>query len=339
MFLECRDRWLAVGSPAGDQVVGSLGPGGVFEGEACGLKAGGDDLAAFEDEFGLRSHQEGADFEHPGGGGKADGGAPGLAELAHEVAVGERVGRGKVDGPFKIFAGNQEFDGAGEVGVVDPGDELVARAGGASESEANEGEEDVEDAAGVGAEGHGTAEGDAAGVGELVFEEGRLPVFGHFDGEVPGVGCAGFVAAEFAAKFAGEVVLGTVQGVAVDGGGGGVHPDFGRMFEFLQDMAEQAGGEDAGVVNLATVFDVVAAVDAAASEVEEEVGLVQVLGPGAGGEAVPEVSLPGGVLGGAAEDDDLVTLGVEVPGEDLSDLSGAAGDDDFHWVISKIVRA
>ncbi len=78
---------------------------------------------------------------------------------------------------------------------MDPGDELIAGAVGAAEAVADEGEEDVEDSAAVGAEGHGAAEGEFARSRRGGGEEGFFPGFGDLDGEVPGVGCAGFVAA------------------------------------------------------------------------------------------------------------------------------------------------
>ena len=50
-------------------------------------EAAWDDAAGFEDEFGLGAHEEGADLDHPLGGGEADGCAPGFAEDALEFAV------------------------------------------------------------------------------------------------------------------------------------------------------------------------------------------------------------------------------------------------------------
>ena len=73
--------------------------------------------------------------------------------------------------PVKSSCGDEEFDGADEVGVVDPGDELIAGAVGAAEAVADEREEDVEDSAGVGAEGHGAAQGDLAGAGSGRMEK------------------------------------------------------------------------------------------------------------------------------------------------------------------------
>src|SRR5882757_7074240 len=101
---------------------------------------------------------------------------------------------GEVDDAGEVRCGDEEFNGADEIDFVDPGDELIAGAVGAAEAVADEGEEDVEDSVGVGAEGHGAAQGDLASAGSGGGEEGFLPSFGDLDGEVPGVGCTGFVA-------------------------------------------------------------------------------------------------------------------------------------------------
>ena len=62
-----------------------------------------------------------------------------------------------MDDAGKIFCGDEEFDGANEIGFVDPGDELIAGEIGAAEAVTDEVEEDVEDSARVWTEGHGTA--------------------------------------------------------------------------------------------------------------------------------------------------------------------------------------
>ena len=143
--------------------------------------------------------------------------------------------RGQIDGAGKVRCGNEEFDGADEICFVNPRDELSAGTVGAAEAVADEVEEDVEDSAGVGAKGHRAAQGDPAGARNGGGEEGLFPGFGDLDGEVPGVGCAGFVAAELA----GGLVHGAIEGVAVDGGGAGVEPDGGRVIEGGDDLVEK----------------------------------------------------------------------------------------------------
>src|SRR4051794_3772485 len=111
------------------------------------------------------------------------------------------MGRGEIHDSGKVLRGDQELDGADEIGFVDPRDELISAAVGSSEAVTDKREEDVEDSAGVGAEGHGAAEGELACAGSRSGEEGLFPCFGDLDGKVPGVGRAGFVAAEFAPDF------------------------------------------------------------------------------------------------------------------------------------------
>ncbi len=62
-----------------------------MEGEAILEETGGDDAAAFEDEFGFGAEEEGADLEHPVRGGETDGDAPSLAQGSHEFGVGEGI--------------------------------------------------------------------------------------------------------------------------------------------------------------------------------------------------------------------------------------------------------
>jgi hypothetical protein len=154
------------------------------------------------------------------------------------------------------------------------------------------------------------------------------------DGEGPGFGLVGgFVRAALGgqvAAFAGEFVLRKVEGVAVEGAGGGVHPDGRRCGRSGDDLAEEEGGEDAGVDYLAAIFRGIAAVDAAPGEVDDGVGTVELGDPRARCEAVPEERLPGCGGGLAREDGDGVAGGVEVACEDGADLAGASGDEDAH---------
>jgi hypothetical protein len=116
--------------------------------------------------------------------------------------------------------------------------------------------------------------------------------------------------------------------VAIDGGGGGVHPQAGRVGEAGDDLAEETGGEDAGVVDFGTVALVVAAVDTAAGEVDDDVGAFEGFSPAAFGEAVPVNGLPRRGEGTAGEHSYVVACGLEVTGEGVADLAAAAGEDD-----------
>jgi hypothetical protein len=148
------------------------------------------------------------------------------------------------------------------------------------------------------------------------------------DGEVPGVGGSGLVAAEFA----GGLVHGAVEGVAVDRGGAGVEPDGRRVFEQGDCFTEELGGEDAGVVDGSAIGGGVPAVDAAAGEIDADVALVELGDPGADGDTVPGDDAPGSWTRVAAEDGDVVAVRVKVAGEELAHLASATGDDDFHIV-------
>jgi hypothetical protein len=61
--------------------------------------------------------------------------------------------------------------------------------------------------------------------------------------------------------------------VAIDGGRAGVEPDGGRVIELGDDLVEKLRGEDAGVEDGATIGGMVAAVDAAAGEVDADVAV------------------------------------------------------------------
>ena len=287
-------------APAESQVPGGLGPTGESELKTGGEETAGNDLTALEDELGFGAQEEGADLEHPVCCGKADASAPCFAESAEEVAVGKGMRRGQIDWACEAFGGDDELDGADEVGFVDPGDELISGQGGAAEAVADEREEDVEDSAGVGAEGHGAAESDLASARSRGGEEGFFPGFGDLDGEVPRVGCAGFIAAEFARG----LVHGAVERVAIDGCGAGVEPDGRRVIEPGDDFVEDFCGLDAGVEDDAAVGGVVAAVDAAAGEVDADVAVLELGGPWARRSTIPDDAAPWSWARGAGEDGD-----------------------------------
>ena len=73
------------------------------------------------------------------------------------------------------------------------------------------------------------------------------------------------------------------------------------------DFPQQTCGDDAGVVDFGAVFGRVPAIDAAAGEVDADVGAVKVLGPEAGRLRIPVNRLPLGCVGAAGEDDDVMS--------------------------------
>jgi hypothetical protein len=81
---------------------------------------------------------------------------------------------------------------------------------------------------------------------------------------------------------------------------------------------------------VAAIFGVVAAVDGASGEMDDGVGAVKLVDPGAGVEAIPWECAPGRGMRVARENGDGVTIGVEMAGEEGADLSAAAGDEDAH---------
>jgi len=97
-------------------------------------------------------------------------------------------------------------------------------------------------------------------------------------------------------------------------------------------LAKEAGGVDAGVVDFFAVGLGVAAIDGVAGEVDEGGGGFELGLPGAGGFGVPGEGLDVGVgvgFGVSGEDGDVVALFGEIGGEELSEESGAAGEEDF----------
>jgi hypothetical protein len=81
----------------------------------------------------------------------------------------------------------------------------------------------------------------------------------------------------------------------------------------------------------------VAAVDTAAGEVDADVTVFEFVDPRACGEAVPGDDLPRCCMCSPTEDGNGVAVRVKVAGEELTYLSGAAGNDDLHDEVSRIL--
>lgn len=94
--------------------------------------------------------------------------------------------------------------------------------------------------------------------------------------------------------------------------------------------ADQARGLDARFQNLALVARVVTAVDAAAGQVDDSGGALQLAGPVFEIRAGPEDGAPRGGLGMAAQHHDIVAGGVKMAREHAAHLAAASRDDDFH---------
>src|ERR1019366_5305912 len=89
-------------------------------------KAAGHDAAALEDQFWLGSQEKHANGQERRGRRQTVRHLPGLAKRDHKLAVGERIGRGEINGAVDLLMFNKEFERAGEVGLVNPGNILAA---------------------------------------------------------------------------------------------------------------------------------------------------------------------------------------------------------------------
>lgn len=135
---------LVTRSVLADQVFGSFMPRREFKLEALAQKPRWNDVAAFEHQLRFRAEEQGREFEQRRRSGDAIGHAPCLSERRHKLAIGERVGRGQVDGPIKVIPRNEEFDGASEVKGVNPRNKLAAVALCAPQAETNQIEQKLE---------------------------------------------------------------------------------------------------------------------------------------------------------------------------------------------------
>src|SRR5579875_1366531 len=134
----------------------------------------------------------------------------------------------------------------------------------------------IEDAAGIGAHSHRAAEGHLSGTRRLRGEERLLPTRGHIDAKTPSGRRARLVAPDFAA----ELVHRPINRVAVDGGSTCVHPKPGWFFRNRDGVADQAGCEYAGILDFPPVGGVIAAIDAAACQIDDDIRAVNFFYPG-----------------------------------------------------------
>lgn len=111
--------------------------------------------------------------------------------------------------------------------------------------------------------------------GVFAAKNSFFPTGRYVNAESPAGWCVRFIAADFACGF----VHGPIQGVAVNSGGAGVHPNFGRMNQPDDGLAEQASRSRSGFFDFAPVGFVVATVDVAAGEIQYEVGVLKFFGP------------------------------------------------------------
>ncbi len=95
-------------------------------------------------------------------------------------------------------------------------------------------------------------------------------------------------------------------------------------------LRQNASGINTRVEDFCPIFGMISAVDASSGEVDDHVGGVEFGGPVAEVAGVPENGFHGGIGGFSAQDHDLVAFREEGAGEDVADLAGTAGKEDFH---------
>ena len=78
-----------------------------------------------------------------------------------------------------------------------------------------------------------------------------------------------------------------IIGWRIKRGAGSVEPERRRFFASGNGFADGFCGVDARINDFAFIFRVVAAIDAAAGEVDDDVGAVELARPGAGRAAIP----------------------------------------------------
>ena len=156
-------------------------------------------------------------------------------------------------------------------------------------------------------------------------------------GEGPRLGQAGLLGGRWsagaAAHLAGKLVLRPIERVPIQRGSAGVHPDMRRTAGSRDCLADQARGNDAGIVDFTAVRGRVAGIDRASGEMDDRVGLFELRGPRAlKVDAIPVHHAPGGRFGNGrpAENDDPVAGRMEVTGEDGANLAGAARKHNLH---------
>src|SRR5579863_6235343 len=167
------------------------------------------------------------------------------------------------------------MNGAEKVLVVNPGNELLSGAGSAAQTKAYEPQQGVENAVAVGAHNHGAAQRNFAGRRSLRSEEFFFPAGGYVNAEPPSRWSIRFVVADFASGF----VHGAIEGGAVDGCCAGVHPNFGRARQAADGFADQASCTRSGFFDFAPIGFVVAAIDIAAREIQDKIGVLKLFGP------------------------------------------------------------
>ena len=119
-----------------------------------------------------------------------------------------------------------------------------------------------------------------------------------------------------------------VERVAINGRGGRVHPQARRICEAGEGLMQQPRGADARIVKFAAVARRRTAIDAAAGEMDADVGAFERFHPRAERLAVPVHGGPGCRVGAAREHRDVVAALLKKPRQHAAHLAAAAGKHD-----------
>jgi hypothetical protein len=273
---------------------------------------------------------ERSNFQHPTGGWHAEGNSVRFTDGAHEIAVDQRVRRTNVDASLNRRLPDEEFNGADQIRVVDPRNELRSRAGGPSETQTNQ----ILTVYGTRRHGWGHQDGgaqrDAAYLRRGRIEERLLPRLHNFHTESP---CRWMISPDVA-DFSCSLIHWTIQSVAVDGCSAGIHPNCRRAFGLSDGAPNGTSRPYARIQNLPPVGFRIAAIDAASGEIDHHIGAIYFLHPRAVVAPIPHHCAPWRGLGMTRDYRDMVPAVVKVRREYGAYLASAAGDDDFHFVFS-----
>src|SRR5262245_14777184 len=120
----CRMRLVASTRRLTAQIECGISPIRVFECETILEQSCGNNPTALEDEFGLRTHENGTDLEHPSLCREAEPDATRLTKYLHELRVRKGIRRRDVHGSVDVIALDQPSNRRDEVLIVNPRHEL-----------------------------------------------------------------------------------------------------------------------------------------------------------------------------------------------------------------------
>ena len=170
--------------------------------------------AALENELGFGAEGERSGLEHPLRRGQTEADSPGRAQLAHEFSVGQRIGRGDVDGSRQFVVFDDPAKRADEIAVVHPRDVLLAIPRPSAQSVAYETEQRVERSATIGTHDDRGTEFHFSGQRRVGFVKSALPRLGNTDAEAPRFRNVWLISADDSAAF----VVGGVESMRVNRG-------------------------------------------------------------------------------------------------------------------------